>query len=103
MCHARAAAVPDCFDRNGEPWIIATKDGNAADLTVGRLAGLEAYLYDELRRHHVSLPTLSNSANPGSDDHQSRPIARRGRALRPRGVRVGVRHEVISPALTTIS
>ena len=39
-------AVPDCFDSNGEPCLIVMKNGNATDLTVGRYAGLEAYLCD---------------------------------------------------------
>ena len=41
-------ANPDCFDSSGEPCLIVMKDGNTTDLTVGRCAGLEAYLCDEL-------------------------------------------------------
>ena len=41
-------AVPDCFDSNGKPCLVAMKDGNTTDLTVGRPTGLEAYLCDDL-------------------------------------------------------
>ena len=39
---------PDCFDANDEPCLIFMKDGNSTDLTVGRYAGLEAYISNEL-------------------------------------------------------
>jgi hypothetical protein len=41
-------ASPVCFDSHNEPCLIVMKDGNTTDLTVGRYAGLEAYLCDEL-------------------------------------------------------
>ncbi|EKM54768.1 uncharacterized protein PHACADRAFT_197198, partial [Phanerochaete carnosa HHB-10118-sp] len=41
-------AVPDCFDSNGKPCLIVMKDGNTTDLTVGRYAGLEAYLCNSI-------------------------------------------------------
>jgi len=38
---------PDCFDENGHAIYIVGKDGNTTDFTVGRYAGLEAYICDE--------------------------------------------------------
>jgi len=43
-----ALAKPDCFDINGNPCLLVMKDGNSTGLTVGRCAGLEVYLCDEL-------------------------------------------------------
>ncbi|KZT09279.1 uncharacterized protein LAESUDRAFT_748449 [Laetiporus sulphureus 93-53] len=48
-------AVPDCFDSNGVPCLIVMKDGNTTDLTVGRYAGLEAYLCDDLGVESIEL------------------------------------------------
>ncbi|KAG9074875.1 hypothetical protein FRC06_010411, partial [Ceratobasidium sp. 370] len=49
-------AVPNCFDRNGMPCLIVMKDdGNTTDLTVGRYAGLEAYLCNNLGVESIEL------------------------------------------------
>ena len=48
-------AVPDCFDGNSEPCLIVMKDGNTTDLTVGRYAGLEAYLCNDLGVESIEL------------------------------------------------
>ena len=48
-------AVPDCFDRNGEPCLVVMKDGNTTGLTVGRCAGLEAHLCDDRGVESVAL------------------------------------------------
>ncbi|EKM48129.1 uncharacterized protein PHACADRAFT_189249 [Phanerochaete carnosa HHB-10118-sp] len=48
-------AVPDCFDSNGKPCLIVMKDGNTTDLTVGRYAGLEAYLCNSIGVESIEL------------------------------------------------
>ena len=48
-------AVPNRFDTNGEPYLIAIKDGNTTDLTVGRYTSLEAYLCDDLGVESIEL------------------------------------------------
>lgn len=48
-------ANPDYFDSNNEPCLIVLKDGGASDLTVGRYAGLEAYLCDDLGQDSIEL------------------------------------------------
>jgi hypothetical protein len=58
-------AVPDCFDSNGEPCLIVMKDGNATDLTVGRYAGLEAYLCDELGVETIELAIYNYDKQSG--------------------------------------
>ena len=58
-------AVPDCYDSNGDPCLIVMKDGNATDLTVGRLAGLEAYLCDELGVESVELAIYNYDLQSG--------------------------------------
>ncbi|KAG6887384.1 hypothetical protein C0995_015686 [Termitomyces sp. Mi166 len=59
-------AVPDCFDSNGEPCLIVMKDGNATDLTVGRYAGLEAYLCDDLGVESIELAIYNYNKQSGS-------------------------------------
>ncbi|KAH9976275.1 hypothetical protein BGW80DRAFT_1292367 [Lactifluus volemus] len=59
-------ANPDCFDSNGEPCLIVMKDGNTTDLTVGRYAGLEAYLCDELGVESIELPIYNYDKQSGS-------------------------------------
>ena len=61
-------AVPNCFDSNGEPCLIGVKDCNTTDLTVGRLAGLEAYLFDEFGIESIE-PAIYNY------DRQSGPFS----------------------------
>ncbi|KAI6147674.1 hypothetical protein BKA82DRAFT_1003578 [Pisolithus tinctorius] len=58
-------AHPDCFDNNGEPCLIVMKDGNTTDLTVGRFAGLEAYLCDELGVESIELAIYNYDRNSG--------------------------------------
>ncbi|KAH9072823.1 hypothetical protein EDB83DRAFT_2568400 [Lactarius deliciosus] len=64
-------AVPDCFDSNGEPCLIVMKDGNTTDLTVGRYAGLEAYLCDDLGVESIELAIYNY-------DRQSGPFSANG-------------------------
>ena len=59
-------AAPDCFDNNGNPCLIVMKDGNATDLTVGRYAGLEVYLCDDLGAESVELAIYNYSMQSGS-------------------------------------
>ncbi|KAI0055877.1 hypothetical protein BV25DRAFT_1872997 [Artomyces pyxidatus] len=72
-------AVPDCFDNNGEPCLIVMKDGNASDLTVGRYAGLEAYLCDDLGVESVELAVYNR-------DQQSGPFSAKGYSGRMVGI-----------------
>jgi Equine arteritis virus serine endopeptidase S32 len=59
-------AVPDCFNSKGEPCLIVMKDGNATDLTVGRYAGLEAYLCDDLGVESTELAIYNYDKQSGS-------------------------------------
>ncbi|ETW75104.1 hypothetical protein HETIRDRAFT_481777 [Heterobasidion irregulare TC 32-1] len=63
--------VPDCFDSNGEPCLIVMKDGNTTDLTVGRYAGLEAYLCDNFGVESIELAIYNY-------DKQSGPFSAKG-------------------------
>jgi len=58
-------ANPDCFDPNGEPCLIVMKDGNTSDLTVGKYAGLEAYLCDELGKESRELAVYNFDKQSG--------------------------------------
>ncbi|KAG8742377.1 hypothetical protein FRC10_001599 [Ceratobasidium sp. 414] len=58
-------AVPDCFDNNGEPCLVVMKDGNTTDLTVGRYAGLEAYLCDDLGVESIELAIYNYDGQSG--------------------------------------
>jgi hypothetical protein len=58
-------AKPDCFDSNSEPCLIVMKDGNTTDLTVGRYAGLEAYLCDELGQESRELAIYNYNMQSG--------------------------------------
>ncbi|KAI0254466.1 hypothetical protein BJV78DRAFT_1152216 [Lactifluus subvellereus] len=58
-------AVPDCFDSNGEPCLVVMKDGNTTDLTVGRYAGLEAYLCDDLGVESTELAIYNYNKQSG--------------------------------------
>ncbi|EIW74718.1 hypothetical protein CONPUDRAFT_170052 [Coniophora puteana RWD-64-598 SS2] len=64
-------AVPDCFDNSGEPCLIVMKDGNTTDLTVGRYAGLEAYLCDDFGVESIELAIYNY-------DRQSGPFSAKG-------------------------
>ena len=59
-------AAPDCLDSNGEPCLVVMKDGNTTDLTVGRYAGLEAYLCDGLGVESVELAVYNYDRQSGS-------------------------------------
>lgn len=59
-------AKPNCFDNNKEPCLVVTKDGNATDLTVGRYAGLEAYLCDYSGVESIELPIYNYNMRSGS-------------------------------------
>jgi len=56
---------PDCFDSDGEPCLIVMKDGNTTDLTVGRYAGLEAYLCDDLGVESIELAIYNYDKQSG--------------------------------------
>lgn len=58
-------ANPDCFDSNNEPCLIVLKDGGASDLTVGRYAGLEAYLCDDLGQESIELAIYNYNKQSG--------------------------------------
>ncbi|KAF6749450.1 hypothetical protein DFP72DRAFT_913490 [Ephemerocybe angulata] len=59
-------ANPDCYDDNGVGMYVVAKDGNTTDLTVGRYAGLEAYLCDELGTKSVEA-AIYNYSKKSSD------------------------------------
>ena len=66
-CVARELlAVPNCFDSNGEPCIIAMRDGNIIDLTVGCYPSLEAYLRDDLGVESIELAIYDYDMQSGS-------------------------------------
>lgn len=46
---------PDGLDANEESCLIVMKYGNTTDLTVGRCAGLEAYICDDLGQESIEL------------------------------------------------
>ena len=58
-------AAPDCYDSSGKPCLIVMKDGNTTDLTVGRYAGLEAYLCDELGVESIELAIYNYNRQSG--------------------------------------
>ncbi|KAK7453937.1 hypothetical protein VKT23_011449 [Stygiomarasmius scandens] len=58
-------AKPNCFDSNGEPCLTVMKDGNTTDLTVGRYAGLEAYICDEFGVESVELAFYNYNMQSG--------------------------------------
>ena len=58
-------AKPDCFDSNSKRCLIVMKDGNTTDLTVGRYAGLEAYLCDELGKESTELAIYNYNKQSG--------------------------------------
>ncbi|KAM5534635.1 hypothetical protein V8D89_011647 [Ganoderma adspersum] len=64
-------AEPDCFDSNDVPCLIVMKNGNTTDLTVGRYAGLEAYVCDDLGVESVELAIYNH-------DRQSGPFSAKG-------------------------
>lgn len=59
-------AVPDGVSSNGEPCLIVMKDGSRTDLTVGRYAGLEAYLCDDLGVKSIELAIYNYDKQSGS-------------------------------------
>jgi hypothetical protein len=58
-------ANPDCFDSNNEPCLIVLKDGGTSDLTVGRYAGLEAYLCNDLGQESKELVIYNYNKQSG--------------------------------------
>jgi hypothetical protein len=54
-------ANPDCYDDNGNGMYVVAKDGNTTDLTVGRHAGLEAYLCDEFGKESLEVAVYNYS------------------------------------------
>jgi len=58
-------ANPDCFDSNNKPCLIVLKDGGTSDLTVGRYAGLEAYLCDDLGQESIELAIYNYNKQSG--------------------------------------
>ncbi|KAG9080141.1 hypothetical protein FRC06_007036, partial [Ceratobasidium sp. 370] len=59
-------AAPDCYDEDGDPIYIVGKDGNTTDLTVGRYAGLEAYLCDEFGKESIEVAVYNYSKASGN-------------------------------------
>ena len=59
-------ASPDCLDENGYPVYIVGKDGNTTDFTVGRYAGLEAYLCDKLGQESIEAAVYNYSKTSGN-------------------------------------
>ncbi|KAL5530946.1 hypothetical protein ACEPAG_3822 [Sanghuangporus baumii] len=86
-------ANPDTFDSNGEACIIVMKDGQTSDLTVGRYAGLEAYICDELGVESVELAIYNY-------DKQSGPFSAKGDSgslvFDGQGKMVGILHSGIA-------
>ena len=58
-------ANPDCFESNDEPCLIVLKDGSTSDLTLGRYAGLEAYLADDLGQESIELAIYNYDKQSG--------------------------------------
>ncbi|KAI0303027.1 hypothetical protein BC826DRAFT_1137981 [Russula brevipes] len=64
-------ANPESLDINGEPCLVALKDGCVSDLTFGRYAGLESFLCDDNGVRSVSLALYNY-------DKQSKPFSSKG-------------------------
>ncbi|QRV97300.1 transmembrane protein [Ceratobasidium sp. AG-Ba] len=58
--------TPCCYDKDGDPIFIVGKNGNTTDFTVGRHAGLEAYLCDESGRESVEVAIYNYDRSSGS-------------------------------------
>ncbi|KAF5330144.1 hypothetical protein D9611_010648 [Ephemerocybe angulata] len=58
-------ANPDSYDTNGNAMYVVAKDGSATDLTVGRYAGLEAYLCDEFGNESIEVAVYNYSQTSG--------------------------------------
>jgi hypothetical protein len=56
---------PDCYDSNGEPCLIVMKDGNTTNLTVGGLAGMEAYTCDVFGIESIELAIYNYNKQSG--------------------------------------
>lgn len=82
-------AVPDCFDNNGEPCLIVMKDGASSNLTVGRYAGLEAYICDEfgVESTELAIYNYDQQSGPFSDTGDSGSLVFDGK-----GRMVGILH-----------
>jgi len=73
---ANLLASPDCFDGFDEPCLIVMKDGSTTDLTVGRLAGTEAYVCNEFGTESVELAVYNYDQN--YRDKNSGPFSAKG-------------------------
>ena len=58
-------ATLDCYDEKRDPVYIIRKDGNTTDFTVGRYAGLEAYLCDEFGNESIEVAVHNYSKTSG--------------------------------------
>ena len=56
---------PDLYDSAGKPCLIVMKDGCTTDLTVGRYAGLEAYLCDKFGVESIELAIYNYDEHSG--------------------------------------
>ena len=59
-------AKPAEFDSEGQRCLIAGKDGNTTDLTVGRYAGLMSFTLNEVGTESVELGIYNSGAKPFS-------------------------------------
>ncbi|KAH7327714.1 hypothetical protein B0J17DRAFT_580826 [Rhizoctonia solani] len=59
-------ANPDCYDDIGNGMYVVAKDGNTTDLTVGRYAGLDAYLCDEFGQESIEVAVYNYSKTSGN-------------------------------------
>ena len=84
---------PDTYDSNGQPCIVVMKDGATSDLTVGRCAGLEAYICDDLGVESIELAIYDY-------DKQSGPFSAKGDSgslvFDGQGRMVGILHSALS-------
>ncbi|KJA28597.1 hypothetical protein HYPSUDRAFT_62237 [Hypholoma sublateritium FD-334 SS-4] len=58
-------ANPDGVDSNGEPCLVVLKDGGKTDVTVGKYAGLEAYVADDLGQESIELAIYNYDKQSG--------------------------------------
>lgn len=86
-------ANPDSFDSNGEPCIVVMKDGNSSDLTVGRCAGLDAYICNKqgVESQELAIYNYDKQFGPFSSKGDSGSLIFDGK-----GRMVGILHSGIS-------
>ena len=56
---------PDGVDSNGEPCLVVLKDGGKTDVTVGKYAGLEAYVANDLGQESIELAIYNYDKQSG--------------------------------------